>query len=440
MRIPRQRGCRFCSFSGTHDHSRPPRCVAVGAARVAVAEPADAASVLAGQRTEPSAAHSRLRLETCLSDLDGLAAELAAIRVRAHALSRRTQIAAGVERSQGEDWGRSSCGGCGRRAGFYCHVCLVPVGVPAAVTVPRLMLPCTVWAYYRDHPKKATSFHARVLAPDCVRLVEANCLLGRRYGLPDDGGPGAAGGPEGGKFDPATAAVLFPSDRSVPIAEYAPARKLEHLVVVDTTWTNTATVLDHPDIAHLPHLRLSAPPPDGQIWRPTKSPGRGQLSTVEAVRLAMQELSRAIRQPHHQPHGQDHSQFHWEPDSDPDGKPDGEHPSPNPDTDFLFDDLLFFFRRIRDKIDTDYAKRDCGGDEALSAHGHGHGHGPRPFDLGFKQARARLGRLQRDQQREQLQQRQEAPNVVYKAAQEGGDMLPDCVGKGVAAAKMQRAE
>ena len=122
-------------------------------------------------------------------------------------------------------------------------------------------------------------------------------------------------------------------------------------------------VLDHPDIAHLPHLKLSAPPPDGQIWRPTKTPGRGQLSTVEAVRLAMQELARVA----------------------------------NPSADDQFDDLLFFFRRIRDKIDTDYARKDCveAGSEP----------GPRPCDLGFKQARARLGGLQRDRQREKLEQR-----------------------------------
>ncbi|CAE7255867.1 unnamed protein product [Symbiodinium sp. CCMP2592] len=56
---------------------------------------------------------------------------------------------------------------------FYCPFCCTPLGVPEGVTVPRARLPfarCDI--IFDDAPKKATSIHAKVLAPEQVRLID----------------------------------------------------------------------------------------------------------------------------------------------------------------------------------------------------------------------------------------------------------------------------
>merc|ERR1719343_1745311 len=70
-------------------------------------------------------------------------------------------------------WSRVTCPGCKLSGMFYCPFCCVPLGVPAGVEVPRVKLPfgrCDV--IFDDAAKKATSMHAKVLAPDQVRLVD----------------------------------------------------------------------------------------------------------------------------------------------------------------------------------------------------------------------------------------------------------------------------
>jgi DTW domain-containing protein YfiP len=86
--------------------------------------------------------------------------------------------------------------------------------------------------------------------------------------------------------------LLYPADNDAP-AEPATPLPTEpdriRLVVLDGTWRKSRKMLHlNPTLARLPRLALSAPPPSQYLIRKAHRPG--QLSTLEATCLALQEL------------------------------------------------------------------------------------------------------------------------------------------------------
>ncbi|CAK0879494.1 unnamed protein product, partial [Prorocentrum cordatum] len=192
-------------------------------------------------------------------------------------------------------WSRAACPGCKHSGMFYCPFCCVPLGVPEGVEVPRVELPfgrCDV--IFDDAAKKATSMHARVLAPDQVRLVDlytsdgsTNRTLSRC--APNAEGTGASVVREVPAYDPRTTWVLFPDEGSSTFAEALAAEGLQGpgevtIVAIDSPWRRAKT-LRHPpagpDVARLRSVRLARPPPSN-FWR-YHAEGEGCVSTVEAL-------------------------------------------------------------------------------------------------------------------------------------------------------------
>eukprot|EP00929_Paragymnodinium_shiwhaense_P002615 TRINITY_DN102917_c0_g1_i1.p1 TRINITY_DN102917_c0_g1~~TRINITY_DN102917_c0_g1_i1.p1 ORF type:complete len:368 (-),score=89.29 TRINITY_DN102917_c0_g1_i1:104-1159(-) len=208
-------------------------------------------------------------------------------------------------------WRRSSCSRCGQSAMFYCPFCCTAMGVPDGTTLPQVALPfrrCEV--IFDDAAKKATSIHAKVLAPSKVRLIDLftsdaanNRTLCRR-------GAEATGDGSGGKeasddceetavvreipeFDARTTAVLFPDEGSLTFEEargkdlLCPAEELT-ILVIDSPWRKAQILRKHPRIAPLQSLRLQRPP-ESHFWR-YHSEGAGCVSTIEALTAFTREL------------------------------------------------------------------------------------------------------------------------------------------------------
>ncbi|CAK9053061.1 unnamed protein product [Durusdinium trenchii] len=211
-------------------------------------------------------------------------------------------------------WRREVCVGCGASAMFYCPYCCMPLGVPEGVTVPRVRLPfarCDI--IFDDAPKKATSIHAKVLAPEQVRLIDLFTAEGNsNRTLSRPGGSAKATGAECGnehpgsgeadkssvlreipEYDPQITLVLFPDDSSATFEEVVSQNGLgppEHLtlVVIDSPWKRAQVLRKHPRLANLQSIRLGHPPPS-RFWR-YHSEGTGCVSTVEALAALAKEV------------------------------------------------------------------------------------------------------------------------------------------------------
>lgn len=181
---------------------------------------------------------------------------------------------------------------------FYCPFCCAPLGVPEGVTVPRAQLPfgrCDI--VFDDSPKKATSIHAKVLAPAQVRIVDlftsdehANRTLSRHGGAVVEEFPATAVVREVPDYGLKDAVVLFPDDGSVPFDDMATvAGPGLTVVVIDAPWRRAQVLRRHPRLAPLPSVRLREPPAS-RFWR-YHAEGAGCVSTIEALAALAREIS-----------------------------------------------------------------------------------------------------------------------------------------------------
>ncbi|CAJ1374127.1 unnamed protein product [Effrenium voratum] len=208
-------------------------------------------------------------------------------------------------------WRREVCGTCGTSAMFYCPYCCTPLGVPEGVMVPTARLPfarCDI--IFDDAPKKATSIHAKVLAPEQVRLIDlftgegnSNRTLSRPAGSTGPKEMGKCQSPQGEaesvlreipEYDPHATLVLFPDDSSATYHEVTSENGLAPLdgltlVVIDSPWKRAQVLRKHPRLANLRSIRLGHPPPS-RFWR-YHSEGTGCVSTVEALAALAKEVS-----------------------------------------------------------------------------------------------------------------------------------------------------
>jgi len=195
-------------------------------------------------------------------------------------------------------WRRTECPGCQHSAMFYCSFCCTPLGVPDGVNVPHVKLPfgrCDV--IFDDSPKKATSIHAKVLAPAQVRLVDlftndasSNRTLSRHGAGYEEAYPETAVIREVPEYDASNTAVLFPDEGSIPISDLEVPSGLElTIVVIDAPWRRAQVLRRHPRLLPLRSVRLREPPPS-RFWR-YHAEGSGCVSTVEALAALLREVS-----------------------------------------------------------------------------------------------------------------------------------------------------
>lgn len=199
-------------------------------------------------------------------------------------------------------WRKTECPKCGQRSILYCPFCCLTLGAPADVSVPSVALPfrcCDV--VFDDSAKKATSMHAKVLAPSQVRLIDlfsndsnSNRTLTRCGEVPDGGVDLAATVREIPKYDPKATVLLFPDEDSCIYDADSSAtnelRPLEELtiVIIDAPWRRAQALRKHPSLAGLKSVRIRTPP-ESRFWR-YHSEGAGCISTIEALTAFVQEV------------------------------------------------------------------------------------------------------------------------------------------------------
>jgi len=195
-------------------------------------------------------------------------------------------------------WQRQECASCGQRSMLYCPFCCRALGVPAGVEVPSCRMPfrrCDV--VFDDSAKKATSMHAKIIAPTQVRLIDLFTSDGSKNKTLSRHGTDAIEDAEATlreipEYSPEAAVVLFPDEGSIPLKDIANVpgmvsmEKLT-LILIDAPWRAAQTLRKHPHLAALRSVRLSNPP-TSRFWR-YHSEGAGCVSSIEALAAAAEE-------------------------------------------------------------------------------------------------------------------------------------------------------
>ncbi|XP_059486857.1 tRNA-uridine aminocarboxypropyltransferase 1 [Neocloeon triangulifer] len=221
--------------------------------------------------------------------------------------------------------GRSSCPKCAKSRKYFCYTCYVPV-TELEGKIPKLKLPIKVdiIKHAKEIDGKSTSAHAAVLAPEDVTIYTFPCI-------PDY------------EQDKETIVLVFPGKEAVTVEEFLsqesqssnqsgqkrPAesskRKIDRAIFIDSTWNQCKGIFKDPRLKDLPCVVLKAR--ITQFWRHQEGSPRWYLATVEAIHQLLLELDAA--------------------------DPEAKRPKTN-SVGHRFDDLLFFFRFMYDKIHTLY--------------------------------------------------------------------------------------
>eukprot|EP00904_Undaria_pinnatifida_P007019 jgi/Undpi1/3447/HiC_scaffold_16.g06819.m1 len=174
---------------------------------------------------------------------------------------------------------RQECPQCRKRGRLYCAECLVFVGAPDGVDVPTgLQLPLEVDILVTaEERRRSSGVQIAVVAPQSVRMVPFEEAEGN---LPS--------------YDPECDLVVFPSEGSVcwsdlPPEDLAAARRI---ILIDSRWANTGTVVRHPQLKGLRHVRVRNPPTRSRFWR-WHAEGEGCICTAEATYLVLKEFEEA---------------------------------------------------------------------------------------------------------------------------------------------------
>ena len=152
-------------------------------------------------------------------------------------------------------------------------------GAPESVVVPQLKLPLRVTLLFNDKIKKNTGVHARILAPQDVELIQYRNLE-KKHDV----------------FDPSTDVVLFPSQDAVTFEELPPQQllALKRVVLIDTPWQFAKKkVLGDARVMGLTRIKLGKVKKHSSYWR-YHLEGADCLSTIECLVQALNEFSDAV--------------------------------------------------------------------------------------------------------------------------------------------------
>lgn len=190
---------------------------------------------------------------------------------------------------------RAPCPDCGQSRQHFCYDCCVPCGAvrrrrrprrharsagrltaagAAGVQPPRITLPMDVAIV--KHPLerngKSTATHAKLLAPDHVRIYAYP-------GLP----------PWINEEPQAECIVIYPRPGAPRLSELSDAfAHCSRVIFIDGTWTQAACIAADDRLARLPFVQLNADlgadrPLVTRFWRTQARHGPDHLSTVEAI-------------------------------------------------------------------------------------------------------------------------------------------------------------
>jgi len=199
---------------------------------------------------------------------------------------------------------RSACPQCHKSRKYFCYVCFLPV-IELQGKIPQLNLPVhiDIIKHRREIDGKSTAAHAAVLAPKHVSI----------YTYPDI--------PD---YDSEENVLLvYPGKHAKTLPELFDNRKCPNLpfkkvVFIDSTWNQSPGIYKDPRLISLPTIVLRGRV--SQFWRHQKNKPEYYLATIEAVHELLVEI-----------------------DAEANATYDGK-----------YDDLLFFFRFMYNKIQTMY--------------------------------------------------------------------------------------
>lgn len=161
-------------------------------------------------------------------------------------------------------WQRQHC--CKRSTKFFCKDCLNIVGKPSNAIVPFRTLPVQIDIICGDKMQKCTAVYAKLIAKHQVNLIQYDIHSGHlRNHLPS--------------YDPNTTAIAYPSPEATTLD---PNHQFQTIIFIDTPWRKAAHTARHPQLAHLPHIKLKNPPPTSKYWR-YHAKGPGCISTIEGM-------------------------------------------------------------------------------------------------------------------------------------------------------------
>eukprot|EP01086_Lenisia_limosa_P001562 TRINITY_DN13082_c0_g1_i1.p1 TRINITY_DN13082_c0_g1~~TRINITY_DN13082_c0_g1_i1.p1 ORF type:complete len:253 (+),score=16.71 TRINITY_DN13082_c0_g1_i1:58-816(+) len=157
------------------------------------------------------------------------------------------------------------CPNCGKPKTMFCPRCMLPV-----LDSPNIKLPIHVHIIKHESEKitKATSIHAKVLAPEDVS-VHSNLEI-----------------PE---FDPETTVLLFPSEDAQSLDELD-FDKVANVVFIESTWQTCGGILQNPSVEGIPRVKI--PNRETLFWR-HQNFGPSFLSTIEAIFYFVQDFIRS---------------------------------------------------------------------------------------------------------------------------------------------------
>jgi DTW domain-containing protein YfiP len=163
--------------------------------------------------------------------------------------------------------GRVECPNCRKPGKFYCTKCLAPM-LRDLDSLPKVMLPLQVDIIKHDRERsgKTTSFHAKILAPSQVRLID--------FPFPEDDTRSLFA-----DYAAENTVVLFPGPQSVRVGELAGLEKVTRVLVLDATWTSVSTILSSEALKGLRQVKLE--PQQAHFWRLARHPTH--VSTIEAI-------------------------------------------------------------------------------------------------------------------------------------------------------------
>ncbi|CAB3366637.1 Hypothetical predicted protein [Cloeon dipterum] len=234
--------------------------------------------------------------------------------------------------------GRSTCPKCGKSRKYFCYTCYVPIkDLEGKLPVLNLPIKVDIIKHAKEIDGKSTSAHAALLAPNDVSIYIFPCI-------PD--------------YDDKSENIVlvFPGKDAISIEEfvsrqsaakvgaskkrpYSSDKPIDRAIFIDSTWNQCKGIFKDSRLRDLPCVVLKQR--ITQFWRHQEGSPRWYLATVEAVHQLLVELDLAIKS---------HS-------ADPESKKTRIEGEANQKDDILsheFDDLLFFFKFMYEKIHTLY--------------------------------------------------------------------------------------
>lgn len=123
--------------------------------------------------------------------------------------------------------------------------------------------------WFQDKVKKSTAPHAKVLAPQDVRIVP--------YPRNDDDNAMPI-------YTRDRSIVVYPSYKAEVLDQFSieELRSVRTLIFIDCPWQKAPVIMTDPALANLRHVRLSKPPKESKFWRYHKA-GAGCVSTIEGT-------------------------------------------------------------------------------------------------------------------------------------------------------------